>query len=175
MTPAATRRRIPPIHPCAREARESCIPNIGGAPSGERGWRSRPCESCIASPRERPSRWRVPPAPLWSPPRALPVYDSGVPLSSEDNKDRPFIPDWGCDADMPFTVAATALRFFQSPPNALHLSAKNALLCFRKDAHFTPLCLYFLTRYRKVPVPSQQRSARENVITFPSSSPIQEV
>jgi len=110
LTPAATRRRIPRMHPCAREARESCIPNIGGAPSGERGWRSRPCESCIASPRERPSRWRVPPAPLWSPPRALPVYDSGVPLSSEDNKDRPFIPDWGCDADMPFTPRSRGLN-----------------------------------------------------------------
>ena len=163
------------MHPCAREARENRILSIGGAPSGERGWRSRPCESCIASPRERPSRWRVPPAPPVVSPRALPVYDRGVPLSSEDKKDRLFIPDWGCDADMPFTVAVKALRFFQSPPNELHLSAKHTLLCFGKDAHFTPPRLYFLTRYRKVPVPSHQRSARENVITFPSSSHIQEV
>jgi len=75
------------------------------------------------------------------------------------------------DWHIPFVQCCRALPWW-----AVHRhfsSAKHTLLCVGKDAHFTSLRLYFLTRSRQVPVPSHQRSARENVITSPSSSPIQ--
>src|SRR2546430_5865974 len=52
LTHAGRQRTLAPSHENLRGAREYDARTAGGrAPSGERGWRSWPCESCIASSR----------------------------------------------------------------------------------------------------------------------------